>query len=115
MAPSKTKFIKLKEWTRKMKDWTQIMKEWEIYGRVTVNSNALTPKQKLYFLRNSPTINYNDERFNRHYMGWSDLIVGSSALHNFAKTYININNYIATFSEPTLTNNIITNNTILTQ
>ena len=48
-------------------------------------------------------------------MVWSNLVVGYHALHNFAKTYVNIVNAIATFVEPTHPTKIITNETILNQ
>ena len=48
-------------------------------------------------------------------MGWSNLIVGSLALHNVAKAYINAVNNITTFVEPNPPTNIITNENILTQ
>ena len=48
-------------------------------------------------------------------MGWSNLIVGARALHNFFKAYAKIINAIFTFVEPTPSTNIITNYTILTQ
>ena len=48
-------------------------------------------------------------------MGWSDLIVGSHALHNIIKAYVNAINAIPPFVEPTPPTNIITNETILAQ
>ena len=48
-------------------------------------------------------------------MGRNNLIFGSHALHNIAKAYVNVINYITTFVEPNLPTNIITNETILTQ
>ena len=48
-------------------------------------------------------------------MGWNKLIVGSHALHSVSKAYTNFVNAIATFVEPIPPNNIITNETILTQ
>ena len=48
-------------------------------------------------------------------MGYSNPIVGSYALQSVANEYFNDVNYISTFVEPTTSNNIITNDTILTQ
>ena len=48
-------------------------------------------------------------------MGWSNLVFGERSLHNIAKSYINVVNSIATFVEPTLPTNFITNYTILIQ
>ena len=48
-------------------------------------------------------------------MGWENLVVGYHALHNVAKAYINVVNDIAAFFDSTPPNNIITNETTLTQ
>ena len=48
-------------------------------------------------------------------MGFNNLIVGYHALHNVAKDYVNVVNYIAIFVEPTSQTNIIKNKTILTR
>ena len=48
-------------------------------------------------------------------MVFINLVVGARNLHNVAKAYVNVVNAIAIFFEPTLQNNIITNETILTQ
>ena len=66
------------------------------YG-VTINANALPPEQKLYYLLNPPNIKYNDEISNRRSVGWSNLIYGSRALHNFVKAYANVVNSMAYF------------------
>ena len=47
-------------------------------------------------------------------MSWNNLIVVFYALHNVAKAYIKVVNYISAFVGPTLPTNIITNETILT-
>ena len=47
-------------------------------------------------------------------MGWINLIVGSHALHNSVKAYLNILNDIAIFVEPTPQTNITKSYTILT-
>ena len=44
-----------------------------------------------------PDINYNGVRANRRSMGWSKLIVGSHALQNFVKAYVNVVNAIDLF------------------
>ena len=66
-------------------------------GRVTVNADALPPEKKVYFLRNPPNINYNDEISNQRSMGWINLVVGARDLHNATMAYVNIVNAIATF------------------
>ena len=48
-------------------------------------------------------------------MGWSNLISGYHALHNFTKAYIKVVNAIATFFETTPPTKIIKNETILNQ
>ena len=48
-------------------------------------------------------------------MGWSNLIFGAHAIHNFTKSYVNFFNAIANFVEPTPSTSIITNETILAQ
>ena len=48
-------------------------------------------------------------------MGRNHLIVGSHALQNITKYYVNIVNFISTFSDPNPPTNINTNETILTQ
>ena len=80
-----------------------------------MDNEALPTDQKVYFLRNPPTINYNDGIANRRSMGWNNLIVGSHALHNGAKACVNVTNAIANYFETSLPNNIVTNYTILTQ
>ena len=84
-------------------------------GRLTVNDDALNTDKYIYCLRNPLNINYNDERSNQRSMGWSNLIGGSRDLHSADIGYVNVVNTIANFVEPTLSNNIITNETILTQ
>ena len=76
---------------------------------------ALPPEQKIYCLRNPPTICYNYGRYNRCSKGWINLIVGARALHNVATTFVNVVNAIDTFVEPNPPTNIIKNETILTQ
>ena len=97
----------MKEWNQKMKEWTHKMKNWEI--------EVLPHEIKGYLLLNTLTINHNNGRSNRWFMGWSNLIVGFHDLRNVAKAYINIVNAIITFVDPTPTTNIITNDTILTK
>ena len=80
-----------------------------------VENEVIYTEWRGYRLQNLPTINYNDGRANGRSMGYNNLIFGSRALHNVAKTYANVVNYIATFVEPTPQTNIITNETILTQ
>ena len=74
-----------------------------------VNNEFLPPEQKVFFLRNHPTINYNYGRDNRRSMGWSNLNVGPHALHSVAKAYFNVVDAIYTFVEPNQPTNIITN------
>ena len=62
-----------------------------------VDNKVLPPEQKLYLIRNPPTINYNYERTNHLSMGGSNMIVGSHALRNFAKAYVNVINVITNF------------------
>ena len=50
-----------------------------------------------YIPKKYPTIKYNHERSNKRYMGWSNLVIGSHAIHNVAKAYANILNTISTF------------------
>ena len=80
-----------------------------------VDSEFLLPEQKVYHLYNPPIINYNDVRGNWISMVWSNLIVGSHALHNVAKDFVNVENAIATFFWPTPPTSIIINDTILIQ
>ena len=103
----KMKEGKLKQWTWKMKEWTQKMKYW------TMISYLLSEKD--ISLRNTRTTNYHDGRENWRSMGWSNLIVGSHALHNIVKSYVNKVNTISIFVEPTTPSNIITNKTTLIQ
>ena len=60
------------------------MKEWA-QKKIGAYNKVLPPKQKVCRLHNPPTINYNDGRSNRRSMVWSNLIVGSHALHSVAK------------------------------
>ena len=46
-------------------------------------------------------------------MGSRNLIIGSHALHNVTKAYVNVINFIATFDEPNPPTNITTNDTFL--
>ena len=48
-------------------------------------------------------------------MVWNNLIVGSHALHSFAKAYFGVLNDTYTFLKPTPPTNIIINETILNQ
>ena len=80
-----------------------------------VENEVLSHDKKLYRLQNNPTINYNNTGYNWISMGWNNLLVGSHGLHNVVKTYVNFVNYIATFVDPTITTNIIKNETILNQ
>ena len=70
-----------------------------------VYNEVLPPELKVYLLRNPPTINYNYWIDNRRSMGRNNLIFGSHALHNIAKAYVNVINYITTFVEPNLPTN----------
>ena len=80
-----------------------------------VDNKVLPPEIKGYSLRNPPNVNYSDKRATRLSMGWNNLIVGSNKLHNVAKAYVNVVNYINSSVKPTPPTNIITNKTILTQ
>ena len=53
--------------------------------------------RKVYFLRNPPNNNYNDEISNQRSMGLSNLVVGARELHNAIMAYVNVVNAIATF------------------
>ena len=75
---------------------------------------VLHPEKKLYWLRNPPTIKYDDGRDNWVSVDWNNIIVGSNDLHSVTKAYVNDVNDISTFVELTTPTNIITNETILT-
>ena len=77
------------------------MKEWTMMPYLL--------SEKGYCLWNHPTIEYNDGKANRFSMGWINLVVGSPALHNVTKYYVNVVNEISTFVEPTPPTNLITN------
>ena len=80
-----------------------------------VENEFLPPEQKVYCLRNPPTINYNNGTVNRLSMNWNNLIVVSNAFQNVANAYVNAVNDITNFIEPTQPNKTITNKTITTQ
>ena len=80
-----------------------------------VENKFLTSELKGYFLRNTPTINYNDGRYNRISMGCNSLIFGYYSLHYVAKAHINAVNDSANFVEPNTPSNIIKKDNILTQ
>ena len=48
-------------------------------------------------------------------MGWKKNIIVFNEIHSVAKAYVNIVNVISTFTKPNPKDNIITNDTILTQ
>ena len=87
----------------------------EVEKNEGVENKVLPLEIKIFCLWNTPTINYNEGIANQSFMVYSNLIVGSHALHSVAKAYVNVVNAISTFVESTPPTNIITNGTILTQ
>ena len=65
--------------------------------QVYVYDDALPPERKGYRPRRPPSINYNSKRANLRYMGWNNLIVGTSPLNNFSEGELNDINVITTF------------------
>ena len=80
-----------------------------------LDNEFLPPKRNGYSLRNPLNVKYSDKRSTWLSMGWNNLIIGSNELHNVAKAYVNVVNYINSSVKPTPPTNIITNKTILTQ
>ena len=89
--------------------------EWVELENEGVDNAFLSSEQEWYCLRNPTTIKYNNGRACWRFMGSRNLIIGSHALHNVTKAYVNVINFIATFDEPNPPTNITTNDTFLTK
>ena len=85
----------------KLKDWTRKMKGWKIKSDLP-SKNCFPPKESSH-----------------HQLQWQKsqsalVIVGSHALHNSLKVYVNVVNNIDNVLEPTPQTNITTMDSILT-
>ena len=74
-----------------------------------MENEVLPPEQKGNVLQNPINVNCNYGRSNKRSIGWNNLIVGSYAILDVAKAYVNVFNYISTFLKPTAPTNVITN------